>query len=164
MRRATKAKSLAAAMATGLALLTIPAIAEHHDGAKASEEQCALSPRQVVQAFIPLFYEQKNASLAFDRWVHPDYIQHNPMAPDGAQAAVSFLQPFFDANPQMRYTVHRVIADGALIAVHNHLQMNAEDRGSAVVDIFRVESCRIVEHWDVIQPVPEQSANDNTMF
>lgn len=163
MARAKQAKSLMAAMATGLALLVVPAMAEQPEGAT-TEKHCAHSPRQVVEAFIPLFYEQKNAALAFEQWVHPDYIQHNPVAPDGAGAAVSFLQPFFDANPQMRYTVHRVIADGPLIAVHNHLQMNTEDRGSAVVDIFRVKGCRIVEHWDVIQPVPEQSANDNTMF
>lgn len=157
-------RRLMLAMAAGIGLLAAPALADHHASDTAKEPACDLAPREVVEAFIPLFYEQKNATEAFARWVRPDYIQHNPAAPDGAAAAVGFLQPFFDANPDMRYTVHRVIADGELVAVHNHLQMNADDRGSAVVDIFRVEGCRIAEHWDVIQPVPETSANDNTMF
>lgn len=152
------------ALGTGLSLLAFPAMADHHAAAGSADTACTMSPREVVEAFVPLFYEQKNATEAFARWVHPDYIQHNPVAPDGAAAAVGFLQPFFDANPDMRYTVHRVIVEGDLAAVHNHLQMNEADRGSAVVDLFRVEGCRIVEHWDVIQPVPETSANDNTMF
>ncbi|MCP5395409.1 MAG: nuclear transport factor 2 family protein [Sphingomonadaceae bacterium] len=154
-------KALALSAALVLAASAAPALADHHETAPAG---CTMNARQVVEAFIPLFYEQRNATEAFARWVHPDYIQHNPMAPDGAAAAVGFLQPFFDANPQMRYVVHRVIAEDGLVVVHNQLQMNADDRGSAVVDIFRVEKCKIVEHWDIIQPVPEKSANANTMF
>ena len=132
--------------------------------ATAETEGCSLNARQVVEAFIPLFYEQRNAKLAFERWVHPDYVQHNPGAPNGAEAAVAFLQPFFDANPDARYIVHRVIASDGLVAVHNEARFVPGAPANAVVDIFRVNNCRIVEHWDVIQPVPESSANGNTMF
>src|SRR5690606_6529136 len=72
------------------------------------------STRAVMEAFIPMFFEQRNAKDAFEKWVHPDYINHNPMAQTGRDAAVSFLQPFFDANPQARYIVHRVLVDGDL--------------------------------------------------
>jgi predicted SnoaL-like aldol condensation-catalyzing enzyme len=61
-------------------------------------------------------------------------------------------------------TVHRVLVDGDLFAVHLHGQSGPGDRGAAAVDILRVENCKIVEHWDVTQPVPERSMNDNGMF
>ena len=56
------------------------------------------------------------------------------------------------------------MADGNLVAVHSHGKFAADDRGIAVVDILRVEGCKVMEHWDVVQPVPEKSANSNGMF
>jgi predicted SnoaL-like aldol condensation-catalyzing enzyme len=50
------------------------------------------------------------------------------------------------------------------VALHSHLTRKPGDRGMAVVDIFRLENGKIVEHWDVVQEVPETSANNNTMF
>ncbi|RKF20672.1 polyketide cyclase [Altericroceibacterium spongiae] len=134
---------------------TDPEPAPHH---------CSLSAREVVERFIPLFYEQRDARTAFTRWVHPDYIQHNPNAASGRDAAIAFLQPFFDANPQLRYTVHRVIASDGLVAVQNEARFSSDAPPNAVVDIFRVEKCQIVEHWDVVQPVPNEAKNDNGMF
>ena len=60
--------------------------------------------------------------------------------------------------------LQRVIAEDNLVAVHSHLRRNAEDRGRVVIDIFRVEQGKIVEHWDVFQPVPETAAKNNGMF
>ncbi len=151
---------LALAMLAG-AGLAVPAGAA---SAKSGNAACKLTAKQVVERFIPLFYEQRNARQAFETWVAEDYIQHNPVAKDGRDNAIAALQPFFDSMPQLRYTVKMVIAEGDKVAVHNHLQMNASDRGSAVVDIFRVDKCKIVEHWDVIQAIPEKSANAHPMF
>jgi predicted SnoaL-like aldol condensation-catalyzing enzyme len=120
--------------------------------------------KSVMDAFIPLFYEKRDVRTAFMTWVAPDYIQHNPVAKDGRDNAIAALEPFFKAMPGMSYTVARVIVEGDLAVVHNKLMMNPADRGSAVVDIFRVKDCRIVEHWDVIQAIPAQSANDHPMF
>ncbi len=66
--------------------------------------------------------------------------------------------------PDMVFDVKRVIAEGDLVVLHYHLPMTPDDLGRAVVDIFRVEDGKIVEHWDVLQDVPAQSANNNTMF
>jgi predicted SnoaL-like aldol condensation-catalyzing enzyme len=66
--------------------------------------------------------------------------------------------------PGWRYEFKHAYVDGNIVVVHSHVRMNAEDRGMAVVDIFRLEKGKVVEHWDVVQPIPEKSANDNTMF
>ena len=156
---------LSFAAAVAFTALAGPALADGHgEQVQAESRHCTLSARQVVERFIPLFYEQKNVTQAFERWVDPGYIQHNPNAATGRKAAVDFLQPFFDANPGLRFTVYRVIASDGLVAVHQRMQIDENDRGNAVVDLFRVENCKIVEHWDVMQPVPETSANENGMF
>jgi predicted SnoaL-like aldol condensation-catalyzing enzyme len=123
-----------------------------------------MSALEVVDQFIDLFYRKKVVRQAFESWVHPDYIQHKPTLPDGRDAIINFLERLLERYPERIFTIHRVIASDDLVAVHYHSQATPEDLGFAVVDIFRVEDCRMVEHWDVVQPVPEQSANDNTMF
>lgn len=129
-----------------------------------SPSECEMTPREVVEQFVEAFYQQKNVRKAFENWVHPDYIQHKPSLPDGREAVVKFLERLLERFPDRTFTIHRIIASEDLVAVHYHSQATPEDRGFAVVDIFRVEGCRMVEHWDVVQPVPEESANDNTMF
>ena len=113
-----------------------------------------MSAREVVEEFSDLFYRQKKVREAFERWVHPD----------GREAVVEFLENLLERFPARTFTVHRVIASDDLVAVHYHSQATPDDLGFAVVDIFRVEDCRMVEHWDVVQRVPEKSVNDNTMF
>ena len=125
---------------------------------------CKLTPKQVVTRFMTQFYVQKDVRGAFETWVDPGYIQHNPMAATGRDAAIGFLEPFFKANPGIRYEIRRVIADGNLVAVHSWGRFSDTDRGMAVVDILRVQGCRVMEHWDVVQPVPEKAANANGMF
>lgn len=129
-----------------------------------SAQEGASSPKAIVMAFYELGFGQKQVRAAFDRYVAPSYRQHNPRVPDGPEAAIVFLSKRFADNPEASNVVKRVIADGDLVALHVHASANAADRGVAIVDIFRVEGGRIVEHWDVIQPVPETAANGNTMF
>lgn len=130
----------------------------------AQASDCAYEPKELVTRFMTQFYIEKDVRGAFESYVDPGYIQHNPHAATGRDAAIAFLEPFFKNNPEIHYEIKRIIADGDLVAVHSHGRMNAEDRGMAVVDILRVEDCQVVEHWDVVQPVPETSANDNGMF
>ena len=126
--------------------------------------ECHLTPKQVVTKFMNELYVERKVREAFTNWVDPAYIQHNPMAQTGRDAAINFLEPFFAKNPSIRYSIKRIIADGNLVAVHSHGKFAPEDRGIAVVDIVRVEGCKVMEHWDVIQPIPEKAANTNGMF
>ena len=145
-------------------LLPVPAWATENPSSMPSQGECTMSALEVVDQFIDLVYRKKEVRQAFESWVHPDYIQHKPTLPDGRDAVINFLEELLERYPERIFTIHRVIASHDLVAVHYHSQATPEDLGFAVVDIFRVEDCRMVEHWDVVQPVPEQSANDNTMF
>jgi predicted SnoaL-like aldol condensation-catalyzing enzyme len=130
----------------------------------AHADECHLTPKEVVTQFMTEFYVQKQVRKAFETWVEPGYIQHNPLASTGRDAAIAFLEPFFQGHPDAVYSIKRIIADGNLVAVHSHAKFAAGDRGLAVVDILRVEHCKVAEHWDVAQPVPEKSVNSNGMF
>ena len=147
-------RTLSLLLAATLALAAFPAGAA----------DCHLTPKQVVEKFMNEFYVEKKVRAAFETWVDPGYVQHNPMAATGRQAAIDFLEPFFAKNPDANYSIKRIIADGNLVAVHSHGKFAAGDRGIAVVDILRVEGCKVMEHWDVVQPVPEKAANTNGMF
>jgi predicted SnoaL-like aldol condensation-catalyzing enzyme len=149
---------------SAIMLLAGPAWASENPSSMPSHGECTMSAREVVDQFIDLFYRKKKVRQAFESWVHPDYIQHKATLPDGRDAVINFLEKLLERYPERTFTIHRVIASDDLVAVHYHSQATPEDLGFAVVDIFRVEDCRMVEHWDVVQPVPEQSANDNTMF
>lgn len=134
----------------------------------AHAKTCKLTPKQVVSQFMDEFYMQKKVRSSFEKWVDPGYIQHNPFAATGRDAAIAFLEPFVASNPSQKTKIHRIIADGNMVAVHSHGWNEDGDaaakRGFAVVDIFRVNGCRVMEHWDVLSPVPETAANTNTMF
>jgi len=155
-------RSTALALALAAAFLAIPAAgsAEPYE----AQGECNLSPREVVDQFIDLFYRQKKVREAFETWVHEHYIQHKPVLPDGREPVIAFLEGLLERYPDRTFTIHRIIASEDLVAVHYHTQANPDDLGLAIVDIFRVEDCLLVEHWDVVQPVPEESANDNSMF
>lgn len=93
-----------------------------------------------------------------------DYRQHAAMTPDGKAAFVAAFTAFFKSNPDAKVQIVRSAADGDLVWIHGHATRSADDRGEALAEIFRVRNGVIVEHWNVIQAVPEKSANNNTLF
>jgi predicted SnoaL-like aldol condensation-catalyzing enzyme len=116
-----------------------------------------------MEDFVDLFYRRRDVREAFARHVAPDYIQHNPNIPDGRDAAVAALQPKFSAAG-FSAEVKLIVVDGDHAAVHVHARAAPGERGGAVADLYRLANGRIVEHWDVLQPVPEVAANDHPMF
>jgi predicted SnoaL-like aldol condensation-catalyzing enzyme len=83
---------------------------------------------------------------------------------DGRDAFVDFFTKYCRESPDARVRIVRIVAEGDLVVVHAHSTRDRSDRGHAVVDLFRVAQGRIVEPWDVMQPVPERMAHGNGMF
>jgi predicted SnoaL-like aldol condensation-catalyzing enzyme len=96
--------------------------------------------------------------------IGPRYVQHNPQAQDGVEAFAGFVHWLRGEYPELQLDIKRVIGEGDLVVTHSHLTLEPGKPGQALADFFRVEDGKVVEHWDVIQDIPETSANDNTMF
>ncbi|MDE2597373.1 MAG: nuclear transport factor 2 family protein [Sphingomonadales bacterium] len=103
-------------------------------------------------------------STRVDDYIAPGYIQHSSLAEPTVQALKGFLDFVKGQSPDATHNLKRAFVDGDHVIVHHHVIRHAGDPGLAVVDIFRVESGMIVEHWDVIQDVPSQAVNPNPMF
>jgi predicted SnoaL-like aldol condensation-catalyzing enzyme len=120
--------------------------------------------KRVVRSFYEESFNDGDPDGAVERYVGDRYVQHNPQAADGPEAFIGFVKWLRGEYPEIHIDIKRMIAEDDLVVTHSNLQHSPEDRGTAVVDIFRVENGKLVEHWDVVQPIPDQAANDNTMF
>ncbi len=101
---------------------------------------------------------------AASRHIGPRYIQHNPAVADGPEGLAAFIEFLRREWPASTSEIKRVMADGDCVALHVHAIVTPGELEFAVVDIFRLEDGKIVEHWDVIQPIPETAKNSNGMF
>ena len=127
---------------------------------KAAQTQEARNKANAL-AFYDLAFNQHKLQEAVSKYVGKTYIQHNPTVADGGQAFIDALKE----NPGSRAAVKRIAAEGDLVFMHVFSQTSAQDRGEAVVDIFRFDrNGKIVEHWDVIQAVPEKTASGHSVF
>lgn len=118
--------------------------------------------RAIVAEFARLFYTERDVETAFATYVVEDYIQHNPSVPDGRDAAVAMLAEKF-ATPGATFDIQRILVDGDFALIH----VKATFPGNpvaAVADIYRLEGGKVVEHWDVLQRMPDVVANEHPMF
>jgi predicted SnoaL-like aldol condensation-catalyzing enzyme len=120
--------------------------------------------KNIVQSWSELAFTQRKPEEAVAKYLGPHYRQHNPGAADGPEAFIRYVKWFAQTYPNFRMESKRIIAEGDYVVQHSHAIREPDDRGMAVVDIFRFENGKIVEHWDVVQEIPEKSANTNTMF
>lgn len=120
--------------------------------------------KRIVRDFYEGVFLRHQVEEFSNRYIGEKYIQHNPWVADGKEPFVEFFTQYFKDNPQAKNVIKRVIAEGDLVMLHVHSTKNDRDRGSAVIDIFRVENGKIVEHWDVQQDIPERSRNNNGIF
>jgi predicted SnoaL-like aldol condensation-catalyzing enzyme len=119
--------------------------------------------KKAVAAFYDAAINQKDFEAAA-KFIGPRYVQHNPRAADGPEGLKAFLGVLREKFPDYHSEIKRVFADGDYVILHVHNVPMPGARGAAIVDIFKLEDGKIVEHWDVRQEIPEQSANSNTMF
>src|SRR5688572_2774651 len=151
----TNRERLMRRIALVIALLLGPALPAHAADPEAN--------KKVVLDFYEKGLNQKDFDAAAKHF-GPKYIQHNPGAPDGIDGFKAFIAFRKEKFPNAKSEIKRAFAEGDFVILHVHSVREPGERGSAVVDIFRLENGKIVEHWDVVQPVPEKPANNNGMF
>jgi len=105
-----------------------------------------------------------NVRKAYSKFVGAGFRHHNPFFEGSAEALLTGMEENARQNPSKVLEVKRAIAEGELVVVHSHVRQKPGDLGAAVVHIFRFEKGRIVELWDVGQPVPDKSPNQYGMF
>ncbi len=118
---------------------------------------------EIVRQFYEAAINQKDFAAA-EKFLGPEYIQHNQRAADGKEGLRAFIAFLRAKYPAAHSEIRKAFVDGDFVILHVHSVREPGTRGAAVVDIFRLDKGRIVEHWDVLQVVPSQAANGNTMF
>lgn len=129
----------------------IPSIQNRCRDYKREEDNLKLVVQFYEDVFIDHDIERGVAFMA------DDYVQHNPAVPAGKQGFIAFFKGVFAGQPGIKARLMRVAADGDLVWINAHFTTRPEDPGFLVVDMFRVQDGMLVEHWDVMQNVPEAS-------
>jgi predicted SnoaL-like aldol condensation-catalyzing enzyme len=145
------------------AFLALTALAFSGATASAASAQEMEANKKAVVEFYNAAINDKDFDKAA-KYLGPRYTQHNPVGADGPEGLKDFLAFLRDKFPNAKSEIKRVFADGDFVILHVHAVREPGTRGSAIIDIFKLDNGKVVEHWDVAQPIPEKPANNNGMF
>jgi predicted SnoaL-like aldol condensation-catalyzing enzyme len=120
--------------------------------------------KKIAIAFYEKLIKGFDPESAFAEHGGETYTQHTPVIEDGREGVTKFISSLRSNYPDSHMEIKRAFSDGNMVILHSHWVRSPGELGNAVVDFFRVEGGKVVEHWDVIQPIPATAANNNTMF
>lgn len=150
---------LGLAIVAGSILAQQPAV----EATSASKSNLTETNKRNVETFWNGVFNQHDVSFV-DTYVGTVYIQHSPGFKDGKDSFKSAISGYLVQFPHSSAEIKRIVSDKDYVFIHNHVKLNPDDAGQAAVDIFRVKDGKIIEHWDVLQDIPENTENNNTMF
>lgn len=135
---------------------------------RSAQGQCtgsAQDHREAVLAFYRLALIERRPREAFEQYAAPGMIEHKPDVPGGTRSdVIKYLEELITELPQARWEVLRVAAEGDIVFLHAKFVPVPGAAPYAIVDVFRFEDCKIVEHWDVVAPPPKTQSNPNPRF
>jgi len=163
MRAESPADDLALAVLSGSPVRSGHDGRDNPTGNHLTTETIAEQNKKTVLAFYKEVHFDGDVDGAIARYVGDTYTQHTPAAEDGVEGLRTYIKSFLKMFPNAKGEIRRIIADGDIVAVHASWIGLISPNGDVGVDFFRLKDGKLVEHWDVIQAIPDTSKNGNTM-
>jgi len=152
-------------LATTILLLTCSGNALAETKAKATCEPSVDGSRDLVVSFYTKALVDKQVRAGFEQYVSPDFVEHKPDVPAGSRSVVvDFLEGLIKQVPNAQWEILRTVAEKDLVFLHARFTPAPGAPPYAIADVFRVENCAIVEHWDVVGPPRDGMPNTNSRF
>jgi predicted SnoaL-like aldol condensation-catalyzing enzyme len=133
----------------------------HQDTTETSEKGSEMTQPQaeVNKAIVRRLYDvfRTGDVAALGEVLAEDFINHNPQTTNGLTGA----QALFSQVGSIDAEIHRMVCEGNLVAVHAHYTAPQSNAG---MDFFKINNGKIVEHWDVLQDIPDATASGQDMF
>jgi predicted SnoaL-like aldol condensation-catalyzing enzyme len=134
-------------------------------GSKSTCKPSAEASRNLVLSFYKKALVEKRPRAAFAEYVSADFVEHKPDVPNGGVAAIAdFLEGLIRELPDAKWEILRTVAEKDWVFLHARFTPAPGAAPYAIADIFRVDNCVIVEHWDVVGPPRDGQPNSNSRF